>query len=137
MKILIDTNVLIDFIANRDPFAKAAEDIIVLCKDQKIEGCIAAHSLMNIFYILRKSMPVSESKAFLFYLSQITEIIGIDRQKILDCIQNESFSDFEDCLQSECAKSFYADWIVTRNVKDFADSEIKAISPDEFLKIIN
>ena len=56
MKILIDTNVLIDFIANRDPFAKAAEDIIVLCKDQKIEGCVAAHSLMNIFYIPKSKL---------------------------------------------------------------------------------
>ena len=43
MKILIDTNVLIDYIANRDPFAKSAEDIIILCKDQKIEGCIEQH----------------------------------------------------------------------------------------------
>ena len=137
MKILIDTNVLIDYIANREPFANAAEDIIVLCKDRKIEGCVAAHSLMNIFYILRKTISVSERKAFLFYLSQITEIIGIDRQKIINCIQNDSFSDFEDGLQFECAKSFSADWIVTRNVEDFADSKIKAISPDEFLKILN
>ena len=62
------------------------------------------------------------------------EIIGIDKQKILNSIGNDDFSDFEDCLQAECAKSFSADWIVTRNVKDFENSAIKAVTPDEFLR---
>ena len=136
MRVLIDTNVLLDYIANRTPYADAAEQIIMLCKDNKIEGCIAAHSMMNIFYILRKNMTVSERKDILFYLSQIVEIIGIDKQKILNSISNEDFSDFEDCLQAECAKSFSADWIVTRNIKDFESSAVKAITPDEFLKIL-
>lgn len=136
MRVLIDTNVLLDYIANRTPYADAAEQIIMLCKDNKIEGCIAAHSMMNIFNILRKNMTVSERKDILFYLSQIAEIIGIDKQKILNSISNEDFSDFEDCLQAECAKSFSADWIVTRNIKDFESSAVKAITPDEFLKIL-
>lgn len=136
MRILIDTNVLLDYIANRTPYANDAEQIIILCKDDQIDGCIAAHSMMNIFYILRKNMTVSERKEILFYLSQIAEIIGIDKQKILKSISNDDFSDFEDCLQAECAKSFFADWIVTRNIKDFGNSAIKAITPDEFLKIL-
>ena len=123
MRILIDTNVLLDYIANRTPYANDAEQIIILCKDDKIDGCIAAHSMMNIFYILRKNMTVSERKEILFYLSQIAEIIGIDKQKILKSISNDDFSDF-------------ADWIVTRNIKDFGNSAIKAITPDEFLKIL-
>ena len=134
MKVLIDTNVLLDYIANRAPYANAAEQIIILCRDNIIDGCIAAHSMMNIFYILRKNMTVSERKDILFYLSQIAEIIGIDKQKILNSIGNDDFSDFEDCLQAECAKSFSADWIVTRNVKDFENSAIKAVTPDEFLR---
>ena len=134
MRVLIDTNVLIDYIANRAPYTDDAEKIIVLCKDNRIEGCVAAHSMMNIFYILRKSMSVSERKTFLFSLSQITEIIGIDRQKIINAIVNHDFSDFEDCLQAECAKSFSADFIITRNVNVFENSEIKPITPDVFLQ---
>ena len=134
MRVLTDTNVLIDYIANRAPYADDAEKIIVLCKDNRIEGCVAAHSMMNIFYILRKSMSVSERKTFLFSLSQITEIIGIDRQKIINAIVNDDFSDFEDCLQAECAKSFSADFIITRNVNVFENSEIKPITPDVFLQ---
>jgi hypothetical protein len=88
------------------------------------------------FYNAPKNMTVSERKEILFYLSQIAEIIGIDKQKILKSISNDDFSDFEDCLQAECAKSFFADWVVTRNIKDFGNSAIKAITPDEFLKIL-
>ena len=136
MRVLIDTNVLLDYIANRTPYADAAEQIMIMCKDNKIDGCIAAHSIMNIFYILRKNMTVSERKNILFYLSQITEIIGIDKQKILNSISNDVFSDFEDCLEAQCAKSFSADWIITRNIKDFENSAIKAITPDKFLKTL-
>ena len=60
MKILIDTNILIDYILERQPFTDSAEKIMILCKDKKIDGYIAVHSLINIFYILRKQMTVEE-----------------------------------------------------------------------------
>lgn len=137
MKILVDTNILIDYIANRHPFSKNAEIIIELCKDKKVEGCVAAHSLINIFYILRKSMSVKERKELLLNLSQLLSVVGVDREKILASINNDEFTDFEDCLQYECAKSFSADWIVTRNIKDFKNSSVKPISPEQFLSLIN
>ena len=137
MKVLIDTNVLIDYVLERQPFTDSAEKIIILCKDKKIDGCIAVHSLMNIFYILRKEMTVEERKSFLYYLSEITEIIGIDKNKILSALSNNAFSDFEDSVQSECAKSFSADYIITRNIKDFINGTVQPILPDDFLKIIS
>ncbi len=137
MKILIDTNILIDYILERQPFTASAEKIIVLCKDKKIDGCIAAHSIMNIFYILRKEMTIEERKNFLYYLSQITEIVGVDKYKIFSALNNNAFADFEDSVQNECAKSFFADYVVTRNIKDFINGTVKPISPDDFLKLIN
>ena len=95
MKILIDTNILIDYILERQPFTASAEKIIVLCKDKKIDGCIAAHSIMKIFYILRKEMTIEERKNFLYYLSQITEIVGVDKYKIFSALNNNAFADFE------------------------------------------
>jgi len=56
--VLLDTNILIDYIAYREPYTGSAEKIITLCKNKTIDGCIAAHSVMNIFYILRKSFSV-------------------------------------------------------------------------------
>ena len=59
---------------------------------------------------------------------------GIDSFKIISALDNEDFSDFEDCLLEECAVAVSADYIVTRNTKDFASSRVPAILPDEFLE---
>lgn len=103
-KILIDTNVLLDYLLEREPFFDDAKKVILSCTEGNIKGCIAAHSISNMFFILRK-----------------------------DYTANEDFSDFEDCLQMECAKSYGAEYIVTRNVADYSTSEIKAILPSEYL----
>ena len=71
------------------------------------------------------------------YISEFIEIVGIDRRKIINAVNNDLFTDVEDCLQTECAKEFSADYIITRNVKDFQNSSVTAISPDEFLKKVN
>ena len=134
MNILIDTNVLIDFILSREPFTKNAIKLLDMCRNKTINGFVAAHSILNIFYILRKQLTESERKQFLLYLSQITEIVQIDREKIMACLSNNCFSDFEDCMQFECAKDCNANFIITRNVKDFEHSEIKPMTPQEFLE---
>ena len=136
MKILIDTNVLIDYLLQRKPYSEDAEKVLVLCKNNQINGCIASHTVMDIFYIVRKLMTVEERQEFFLAISVFIEIIGIDRNKIIKALKNESFSDVEDCLQMECAKAFSADYIVTRNVKDFQNSPIPAITPDAFLRIM-
>lgn len=136
MKIMLDTNVLIDFISMREPYAANARNILMLCMDKTIDGCIAAHSVMNTFYILRKELSVEDRKNFLLDMCRFLTVVGIDKNKIVAALQNESFKDVEDCLQTECAKTFSADYIVTRNIKDFEHSIIPAITPDEFLKRI-
>ena len=67
-------------------------------------------------------------------LCMIIEVIGIDSHKLISALSNSEFSDVEDCLQTECAKQFSADYIITRNIKDFEHSPVPAITPDEFLK---
>ena len=137
MRVLLDTNILIDLIAQRPPFVKNAKAILKLCMEKQIDGCIAAHSVMNIFYILRNDLTADERKNVLTELCNFLTVVGIDKAKILFALANDDFPDVEDCLQTECAKEFSADYIVTRNVKDFQNSTIPAISPDEFLKKVN
>ena len=67
----------------------------------------------------------------------ILDVVGIDKNKIINALSNDKFSDVEDCLQMECAKDFSADYIVTRNIKDFANSSIKPILPSDFLKLVS
>ena len=132
-KILIDTNVLLDYLLEREPFFEDAKKVILLCMEGNVKGYIAAHSISNMFFILRKDYTAKERREILVNLCKIFEVEGIDKAKLLSGLANEKFSDFEDCLQMECAKSCGAEFIVTRNVSDYSTSDIKAILPSEYL----
>lgn len=136
MRVLIDTNVLLDFYFKRPEFYDAAEMILEMCMNKSIDGCIAAHSVINAFYILRRNMPLELRRNTLKDLCVIVSIIGIDREKLLAALDNEEFADVEDCLQDECALSCGAEYIITRNIKDFEKSKIPAITPNDFLKML-
>lgn len=136
MKILIDTNILVDYLSKRQPYFENAKYILTMCATEKIQGCIAAHSVMNIFYILRKEYSIDKRRIMLKQLCSFLTVIDIDNEKIISSLNNYDFDDIEDCLQTECAKAFSAEYIVTRNVKDFNNSIIPPILPDEFLDSI-
>ena len=134
-KILVDNNVLLDYLLEREPFFEDAKQVILSCTDGKTKGCIAAHSISNMFFILRKDYNARERREILSNFCMIFDVEGIDKAKLLSGLANEDFSDFEDCLQMECAKSYGAEYIVTRNVSDYAASEIKAVLPSEYLEL--
>lgn len=134
-KILIDTNVLLDYLLEREPFFEEAKDVILSCIDGNVKGCIAAHSISNMFFILRKDYNAKERREVLLNLCKIFDVEGIDKAKLVSGLANDDFSDFEDCLQMECAKSYGADYIVTRNISDYITSEVKAVTPKDYLEI--
>jgi len=133
MVILIDTNIILDYLIARQPFMDNAYEVLRLCSQQKCYGYIAAHSVTNIFYILRRRFSASERKRLLMGLCEIIEVAGIQKKQIIDALSNEDFSDLEDRLQVECAGTVNADYIVTRNITDFSDSPIPAILPVDLL----
>ena len=129
-----DTNILLDYLLMREPFYDNASEIVRRCVDGIYRGCVAAHSISNMFFILRKTYNIKERREILLSICEIFDIIGIDKTKLIIGLENEDFSDFEDCLQMECARDYGAKYIVTRNIADYEKSEIKAISPSDFLK---
>ena len=133
-KILLDTNILLDYLLMREPFYDNASEIVRRCVDGIYRGCVAAHSISNMFFILRKTYNIKERREILLSICEIFDIIGIDKTKLIIGLENEDFSDFEDCLQMECARDYGAKYIVTRNIADYEKSEIKAISPSDFSK---
>ena len=137
MVILIDTNIIIDYLVPRQPFADIAGNIFRLCFKQKIVGYIAAHSVTNIFYILRKQFSPNERKKMLTELCEFIEVAGVNKKELIDSLADKNFDDLEDCLQVECARTINADYIITRNISDFAASPILAILPEDFLKKLN
>ena len=136
MLILIDTNVLLDVIARRELHVIFSEKVIDLCRQEIINGAIAGHSVLNAMYVLRKNFTLTERKEIFLSLCEFLYVESVDFGKIIQALKDDTFSDFEDCLQTKCALSLRADYIVTRNVKDFAASEIPAVTPEEFLKLL-
>lgn len=135
MRILIDTNVILDALTGRQPYFDDADRIIKLCADKKVQGYLAAHSISNIFYILRKDLSVEDRRKVLLNLCEILEVEGVDSRKVKSALNRMDFVDLEDCIQDECAATIKADYIVTRNVKDFENSLVPVILPKEFLNL--
>lgn len=134
MVVLVDTNIIIDALANREPYADNAKKILEKCAAREVTGILAAHSIPNMFYIFRKNFSQDERRFLLKNLCNIFKISDLNAKKILAALENEKFVDFEDCLQEECAVESMADYIVTRNPADFANSRVEVILPEEFLK---
>ena len=134
MTILVDTNIILDLFLQREPYDAQARAIITKCAEREVIGYLAAHSIPNLFYILRKNYTQKERRGLIKNLCNIFRISDLNAEKILSAIENEGFTDFEDCLQEECAVEAIADYIVTRNPNDYKGSRVKVIEPDEFIK---
>ncbi|MCI9596891.1 MAG: PIN domain-containing protein [Firmicutes bacterium] len=133
MVVLIDTNILLNYITSRgDKYLNESIKIVELCALGKLNGYIAFHTLSTLWYVLRKKSD-KERRDNLRDICTIFSVASAPQTEIMDAIEKDSFADFEDCLQDKCAKEVGADYIITVNEKDFADSEINAINPSEFL----
>ncbi len=137
MKILIDTNVILDWIMVREPNAGNAKKIMEQCLFRTIQGYITSHTITDIFYILRKDFSIEKRKQLLGLLCSELEIIPENSETILKTLRHTEWKDIEDGLQMQCAKEANVDYIVTQNLKDFSTSEIKAVNEEFFCKIID
>ena len=132
MVLLVDTNVILDFILKREPFYDDANAVLTLCSKSDNVGLIALHSVTNIFYILRK-MPDELRRRKLSDICCILEVVGTSHSEVISAIENSAFKDFEDCIQTKCAKTARADYIISRNKSDFLLSEVPVLTPQEFI----
>ena len=135
MVLLLDSNVLISYLMKRKPEYIFAEKIIDCCRQKKIYGYMAFHSISIIWYVLRKE-PIAIRRGLLLDLCECVTVVGAKHEKVVDAILNESFADFEDCLQEKCAESVSADYIVTENIKDFKTSSIPAVTSAEIVGML-
>lgn len=135
MAILIDTNVLLNYLTNReDSYLEQSIEIVEMCAKGDCIGYIAFHTLSTLWYVLRKRSE-KERRENLMDICEIFTVASASQEEILDAIEKNTFPDFEDCLQDKCAKEIGADYIITCNTKDFENSEIPAVNPADFLKI--
>lgn len=134
--LFLDTNVLIDFLADRKPFSLEAAKLFNYSFKKKVTIYVAAVSYNNIYYILRQSCSHSETIKILSQLKEWTETIDVSKDVIKKAL-GSSFKDFEDAIQYNCAKTLNKiDCIVTRDTKDFKSSSIPTLTPKEALTMI-
>ena len=136
MVVLIDTNILLDFLLHRSPYYEDAENIMQRCSDGSIQGYIAFHSVSNIFFILHRFVNETTRRTMLKKLCKVVKVTAVSHEEVEKAIDNCNFKDFEDCLQDRCAAGVNAKYIITRNIDDYAQSEIPAILPRNFIEII-
>jgi len=134
MNVLIDTNIVLDVLAEREPFRLAAQQIFDLSAEGEIDGYLCATTCTSIQYLLRKRIGQSAALQYIRELLSIFTVAPVD-QAVLIAAVNNGMKDFEDAVLLEAARRAKAKVIITRDVKDFTHADIPALSPAEFLAL--
>jgi predicted nucleic acid-binding protein len=132
----IDTNVIIDVLANRQPFSESGAKLFDLAEKGRINLMISALSYSNIYYIIKKTCSHKEMISLLKDLESLTETLDITKEIIAKALISD-FKDFEDSIQYHTAlANKKITVLVTRNVKDYKESKLTVLTPDEVLSMI-
>jgi len=133
MRVMIDTNVLLDALANREPYVAASSAILLAAAKGEIDLLISASAITDLYYLVRKHLRDSDEARDV--LRDVMDLIDIVQVGKVECHQalELPMTDFEDALLVCCAKNSGAEYIITRNLKDFKNSPVEAIEPALFL----
>ena len=132
--VLIDTDVILDFFFDREPFAEFATDVLNLCEENKIKGFTTPVIICNTYYLLRKTAKHDIVVEKIKQLLTIIDVLKIDKEVVLDSL-NSDFKDFEDALQNYSAvKNGKISIVLTRNIKDYKKSELAVMTPETYLR---
>ena len=129
---MIDANIVLDVLQNRENFVKESAMIWKLCETEQAKGYISTLSFANIMYILRKELTSDKIEEVYHKLCLIFEFADFS-SSILSKAVEMNWKDFEDAVQSATAEQIHADYIITRNVRDFTRSKVVAFTPTELL----
>lgn len=132
MRILIDTNVIIDYLVDRTPFADHAERVLELCRSGEVNGFLTASAVTDIYYVVRKAAGREKTLEAIQTLCSVLDIAAVGKSDVLGAMELD-MADYEDALAAQCAGRIKADCIVTRNTADFMNSPVPAKEPAAFL----
>ena len=132
MRLLIDANIVFDVLLKREPYWADSSAVWKLCETEQTEGYISTLTFANLVYVMRKELEPAQIEDILTRLKLIfrfADFSTVDMTKAAEMAWN----DFEDAVQSATAERIQADFIITRNVRDFRQSKVVAFTPSEFL----
>lgn len=133
MKVLIDTNVIIDALTSREPWNENAETIFIMAANHMMDMYITASSATDIYYLVRKYLhSADQAKQVMEKLYSLVGILTVSAAECIDALAS-SVSDYEDAVVERVSVKSNMDYIITRNVKDYQQGMVKAISPNDFI----
>jgi len=136
MKVLFDTNVIIDYIEKRGEFSNDSTRLFQLCKNGFIDGFITTQSVSDANYILRKKLTLEERKTVLNFVCNTLEVVSITKWHVLETLSDDNLRDLEDGFIMKCAEDNMFNYIISRDRDGFVTSRIPVVTPLEFLSMV-
>lgn len=133
MKVLLDTNVILDFALERQPWFSDSEQIIYLAEQKQITAYISASTISDLYYIIRKVKGKELALKFIKIISSICQIAAVN-SSVISLAVTTNFKDFEDAIQYSTALINQLDAIAARNTKDFTEAEIEILTPAQLIR---
>lgn len=136
MRVLIDTNVILDVLLKRSPFYEAAIEVLKLSVREDIQEFVSASAITDIYYIAYKNMrDKAVVRELLKKLLLIVSVAGVSEEEIQKALEL-GWKDFEDSVQYSVALLNEMNGLITRNVKEYSSSEIQVWEPNQFLELV-
>ncbi len=135
MKVLFDTNIILDVLLDRKPFSEHASYLMSKVERSEINGFLCATTVTTIHYLLSKNLDKKNAITSINSIIALFEIASVNRLVIENALKSK-FTDFEDSVLHESARHAGAEYIITRNIKDFKNTKIPAFTPTEFLSML-
>ena len=135
IKALFDLNVILDVLQKREPFYETSAHLLGYAETGHIQGFVASHSLTTLFYLVAKDQSSAKARVTLTSLLQILSIATVDQSTIEQAL-NLPYRDFEDAVQMIAAVQCKADYLVTRNIRDFQPALISVVQPSELIALV-
>lgn len=136
MKLLIDTNIILDVLLKREQFCASAIDVLNLADREDVEEYVSASAFTDIYYIAYRAIKDKDKvKTLLKNLLAVVRIAAVSEQEIKDALMSE-WTDFEDSVQHAVAVNEHMDGIVTRNASDYKNTRLSVWSPEQVLKAV-
>ena len=133
MRMMIDTNILLDVLLERQPFYNNSKAVLRLCEEKKVLGFLTASTITDIYYLIHRHVHSSDvAYQCLGYILDIIKVLPVTNEDVISAYLKKAH-DFEDCLLATCAKSNNCSYIVTRNRGDFLAFDVPLLSPEELL----
>jgi predicted nucleic acid-binding protein len=133
--VLLDIDVVLDVLADRGPFAEASAAVLGRIETGSLEGCLAAHTITTLHFLLSKHLGKARTRKVLTDLLGLVRLVPVDEDRIRHALA-ANWSDFEDAVQAACAEKAEVDYLVTRNKGDFRKTAVKTVTPAELLAVL-